>query len=339
MTERRVLPARSTRGVRPKTTAEEYGDDCTQQTKGLRHSLRLIQQQQQTYQQVAAALQVQQKKYSRLATYLHIKFGHQNLEYIQKTFQLGHIKGIQKDIALYEVNCPICKIAAATKLPRGPLKDTTELRKGSLIHADWIIINTVSYRGFKTALLITEATTRRKWGFPTRSRSAPIEQFKYFVRHLRLQGYTVEQLRVDEDGSLARSTEFMRMVVKVLHMAVQTTGGYNSTNNGMVESPIKPVKRMIRAFLVGAALPDPIWCFAFCYAVYLLNHRYNRAIDNLPIVKWHDGNYELNAKDLYIVGSKVYSITNAEFKKQLQARTEKDPRDYIGLTITEDQLP
>ena len=78
------------------------------------------------------------------------------------------------------------------KLPRGKLKDTSELRKGSRVHADWIIINTESVRGFKTALIITETRTRQKWGFPTRSRSAPIQQFKYFVEHLRLQGYPVD---------------------------------------------------------------------------------------------------------------------------------------------------
>ena len=71
---------------------------------------------------------------------------------------------------------------------------------------DWLIFNTESCRGFKTALLITECVTRRKWGFPTRNRSAPIEQIKYFVGHLRLLGYTADVLRCDEDGSLARST-------------------------------------------------------------------------------------------------------------------------------------
>ena len=129
------------------------------------------------------------------------------------------------------------------------------------------------------------------------------------------------------------------MCTEELKLVVQTTGGYNSENNGMVESPIKPIKRCIRAFLIGAALPDIIWCYAFSWAIYVMNHRYNRAIDDLPIVKWCDGNYELHTKDLFIFGSKVYSVTKVEAKKQLQARTEKDPRDYIGMTIDKDELP
>ena len=86
-------------------------------------------------------------------------------------------------------------------------------------------------------------------------------------------------------------------------------------------------------------MPDILWCYAFCWAIYVMNHRYNRSIDNLPIVKWCDGNYELHTKDLFIFSSKVCSVTKVEAKKQLQARTEKDPRDYIGITIDEDELP
>ena len=133
---------------------------------------------------------------------------------------------------------------------------------------------------------------------------------------MRLQGYSVDELRVDEDGSLAQSNEFQRNVVKELNMVIQTMGGYGSENNGVVESPINPIKRMIRSFLIGAAIPDLVWCFAFLYAIYVMNHRYNRLIKNLPIVKWLDGSYELNAKDLYIFGSKIYSVSHSHFKKQ-----------------------
>ena len=89
---------------------------------------------------------------------------------------------------------------------------------------------------------------------------------------MHLQGYSADELHVDEDVSLAQSTEFQRTVVKELNMVIQTMGGYNSENNGVVESPIKPIKWMIRAFLIGAAMPDLVWCFAFLYAIYVMNH-------------------------------------------------------------------
>ena len=71
-------------------------------------------------------------------------------------------------------------------------------------------------------------------------------------------------LRCDEDGSLAKCIEVMKMCVDRLHMAVQTTGGYNFENNRMVESLIKSVKRMIQSFLIGPVMPYPL---LFCLRV------------------------------------------------------------------------
>ena len=77
----------------------------------------------------------------------------------------------------------------------------------------------------------------------------------------------------------------MRVCAEELEIVVQTTGGYNSENNGMEESPIKPIKRMVRLLLIGAGMPDTLWCFAYSYAVYGHNHRYNHMIDELTIIK------------------------------------------------------
>ena len=122
-------------------------------------------------------------------------------------------------------------------------------------------------------------------------------------------------------------------------MVIQTMGGYNSENNGVVESPIKPIKQITHAFLIGAAMPDLVWCFDFMYTIYVMNHCYIRSIKNLLMVKWLDDNYDLNVKDLYIFVSKVYSISCSHLKKQLAACTEKDPCDYIGLTVDPSSLP
>ena len=104
-------------------------------------------------------------------------------------------------------------------------------------------------------------------------------------------------------------------------------------------SSSKPIKTIIRAFLIGAAMPDLVWCFAFMYAIYVMNHCYKRLIKNLFIVKWLDSNYELNAKELYVFRSKVYSISCSHLKKQLAAHTKKDPWNYIGLTVDPSSFP
>ena len=87
-------------------------------------------------------------------------------------------------------------------------------------------------------------------------------------------------------------------------------------------------------------MPDALWVYAFCYAVYVSNNRWNRSINGVPIVKWRDGNYELNAaRDLAIFGSKCYIITKADVKKQLQMRTEKDPQKYMCITVDGSVMP
>ena len=274
----------------------------------------------------------------QLSMYLHMKFGHCSMDYVRKLIQKGRIKGLPAKVLDLKFDCPLCKIASAPKLPRGSLVDHTQTRKGVQFHMDYAIFNVLSKRGHKAALLCTEVTSRLKMGYPVQSRSPPLEIVRTFVLRMRQQGYPVSVIRVDEEGGLARSANFMQLCVQELQINVQTTGGYNSENNGMVESPIKPIKRMVRVMLIGAALPNELWCYAFVYAVWIANHSYNRMIDDMPIVKWYDGNYEVKASDLHLFGSKVYCVKNAEHKKQLQPRTEKDPRDYIGLTVDEDEL-
>lgn len=131
---------------------------------------------------------------------------------------------------------------------------------------------------------------------------------------MRIKGYTADVARVDKDGALAQSTEFMHTITNILKMTDETTGGYNSTNNSMVESPIRPIKRMTRSFLIGAAFPDTLWCFAVIYSIRIMNHRYNRMIKNLPIVLWFDDTYKIKARDIFIIGSKLYAITKLEAK-------------------------
>ena len=121
------------------------------------------------------ALLIKDRRKTLLATYLHRKFGCQCMEHIVKTAKLGHIKGIPKDIGKYDVKCPLCVIAAGTKLPRGKLRDCTEFRKGSCFHFDFAIFNTESCRGFMCALVIVEVRTRKKWGFLAHSRSPLLE--------------------------------------------------------------------------------------------------------------------------------------------------------------------
>ena len=274
-----------------------------------------------------------------LALYLHIKLGHINENYLQIMAKRGLIDGVPKNIGKLKFKCPICTIANGQKMPRGPIVNTAELRKGVRLHADFAIVNKESCREFVAAFCIFDAKTRHPWGFPTRSRRPPIGILKWLVLNLRRQGLEVIELRVDEDGSLANSTEFMAMCRDELNLTVQTTGGYASTINGKAETPNRTIKRMIRTMLIGAGLPDELWCFAFQYAIFLLRNRYNRLIDSVPAHLWNPNKPPIHIKNIPIWGSKAYIVTESSIKKQLQPRTTKDPRNYEDQTANAPQLP
>ena len=59
------------------------------------------------YAPKVSALKVETEHFRRLAQYLHLKFGCQNLAYIERTAQLGHMKGIPADIGKYDINYPL----------------------------------------------------------------------------------------------------------------------------------------------------------------------------------------------------------------------------------------
>ena len=72
---------------------------------------------------LTTALKIADRRLSQKALYLHLKCGCQSLFNIQKIAELGHIEEIPKDIGKYQVECPLCKIAAGTKIPKGGLRD------------------------------------------------------------------------------------------------------------------------------------------------------------------------------------------------------------------------
>ena len=207
------------------------------------------------------------------------------------------------------------------------------------MHTDFIIVNAESVHMFKSALLVSEAKCCHKRGFITRSRNHPIQQMRWPVKHLRLLGCPTSELRADEDGALTKSTNFMCMCIDDLGLSAQTTGGHNSEANGMVESPIKPIIRMVRSMPVGAGFEDDLWCFAFNCAVFLSNHVCHRMTDDMPIAKRHDGNFQINAHDTLIFGSKACVLTKPQLKRQLQTRSCKDPCQCLSFEIDDEGLP
>ena len=59
------------------------------------------------------------KHKDNIAMYLHLKFGHMNMDYINTMIKMGLIKGVNKQIGTLCYDCPLCIIASATKITKG----------------------------------------------------------------------------------------------------------------------------------------------------------------------------------------------------------------------------
>ena len=107
-----------------------------------------------------------------------------------------------------------------------------------MLQMDFAFFNVESIRGFTSTFVDICSATSYPFGFPSRSKRPPLDILKFLVTTLRNQDKKVAFIRVDEDGALARSSEYMRTCHN-MNIIVQTTGGDDSSLNGKSESPNK----------------------------------------------------------------------------------------------------
>ncbi len=129
--------------------------------------------------------------------------------------------------------CPLYALASLT-CPRGKFLDSSLLRRGQLLHIDFAFWDKVSKLGFTSVLSIIDASTRMLCVCCTATKCAPLEILDYFLYILLKENMQIHTVCVDEDGALARSSEFTHFLL-TCHLTLDTTGGYNSWFNGMVE--------------------------------------------------------------------------------------------------------
>jgi hypothetical protein len=204
---------------------------------------------------------------------------------------------------------------------------------------DFTFFDIKSICGFTAALRIVEKTTRRKWSFPTQNKRPPIDIFRFFVNHIRRLGYSMSYIRVDEAGECARSKEFMRLCSKEFHMVVQTTGGYNSSNNGPVESPNRPDKRTIRMLLMSSPLSNAFWCYALQYTDFISNNSLHSGTKKVPSQHLSGTAGIVPPSRMVIFGSKMRIIQELKSFRALSARTSGDPREVFQFVSPSSQAP
>jgi hypothetical protein len=131
--------------------------------------------------------------------WLHIKYGHRSLSALQNTVDKGENTGpgLPCKLASLPGRCPICDAAGMTRIMRGTPRDTTELPIRVMFHMDFFFFNIETIKGFNSALIIVERTSRYVWIFPTRCKSAPIDVCLYFFNQLIRRGLPCTHARTN----------------------------------------------------------------------------------------------------------------------------------------------
>ena len=98
----------------------------------------------------------------------------------------------------------------ATKIPRITTTDVSEFARGFMLQMNFAFFNIERIRGFTSTFVAIYYSTSYPFGFPYRRKHPPLDILKFLVTTLRNQDKKFALIRVDEYGSLERSSEFMK---------------------------------------------------------------------------------------------------------------------------------
>ena len=158
----------------------------------------------------------------------------------------------------------------------------------SFLFIDFIFCNVTNIRGFTLVLDVICASTKYSFAFLTRSKQVLTKILTCLFSILKKEGKEVRFVRVDEGKELTRSREFCKFVVDH-NCTLQTTGGYCSSFNSVVERPHCDGHRATWISLGGNKhLPEKLWCFARTYWTFLLRRIFQTSILAVPYFKWSD---------------------------------------------------
>ena len=133
---------------------------------------------------------------------------------------------------------------------------------GNLLHIDIAFFDVTSIRGFNCSINIIDAKSRKLWGFLSSAKRLPLRIIRYFLHALHRDGKTVQELRIDEEGAIARCAEFTSMIIEEFPgIKLNPTGGYASWLNGKIEQPHETIKNGTRAALMDTSKDEIHWFY------------------------------------------------------------------------------
>jgi hypothetical protein len=277
-----------------------------------------------------------QQKYQ----WVHLSMLHLSPTAIKNMYRHPHILDLPviKDMSHSTTcSCDLCNRYKVKRRSRGHHITSSSLQPFIRLHMDFNIYNITSIRGFVATFDAVCCSTSYNFSFPTRSKAPPLEIVRWLISTIRNMGFQVVFIRVDEDRALARSAEFCSLIVD-LNCVLETTGGYNSENNGKVESQNYASAQSIRpalatsAIMIGHLLPndmtiDQFWCFAHQYWSSLRRRTVNTSIGMTPYEAVHGSKPSFS--HCFILGS-LMTIVNASRSKPKISDTRSTVAYFLG---------
>lgn len=166
---------------------------------------------------------------------------------------------------------------------RLPLKvDEYLCPPGALIYADFVFYNVESIRGCKSVLDVVCLSSRCPHHFLRRSRRPPLDVFQCFINIAKRDGHQICRVRVDEDGALAKSYEFNKLLLSN-NIQIETTAGYASKLNKIVERPNRDHHAKTRIALgLQSFLGTEFWCSARDYVIFIKRSAWHSGVNSAP---------------------------------------------------------
>ena len=140
----------------------------------------------------------------------------------------------------------------ATEIAIGPTTDVLKFAPGFMLHIDVVFYNVESIFVFTSNFVAICSATSYPFGFTSISKRTPIDTLKRFVATLGNQDIKFSFIRVDEDGALGRSYEFMKTCHN-MDIIVQTTGKDASSLNGKIRTLNNTLDNITRDLLMNSS--------------------------------------------------------------------------------------
>ena len=118
-----------------------------------------------------------------------------------------------------------------------------------MLQMDFAFLNVEIIHGFTSTFVAICFATSYPFGFPYRSKGQPLDILKFLVTSLNNKDNKVAFIQGDEDGSIERSSEFMKTCHNMKIIA-QDTGGDASSLNGKIKSTNKKLANITISLLL-----------------------------------------------------------------------------------------